>query len=80
MTHNRRERNRVPGWPYVHAAVDGHSCPVYVEVKEDERKDSAVAFLLAALRYSRRLGIQVRAVMTNNVRIFQSKRFPRVLR
>lgn len=52
----------------------------YAEVKGNERKESAVAFLLSALRHYRRLGIQVSGVMTDNARIFQSERFQRVLR
>ena len=80
VTHNRGERNRAPGWSYVHAAVDGHSRLAYVEVKANERKESAAAFLLSALRHYRQLGVQVRAVMTDNARVFQSGRFQRVLR
>ncbi len=80
VTYNRRERNRALGWSYVHAAVDSHSRLAYVEVKANERKESAVAFLLSALRYYRHLGVRVRAVMTDNAKAFQSKRFQRVLR
>jgi len=49
-------------------------------VKANERKESAVAFLLSALRYYRRIGVRVQAVMTDNAKVFQSKRFQRVLR
>ncbi len=80
VTQNRKDRNRSPGWSYVFTAVDDHSRLAYVEVKANERKESAVAFLLSALRHYRRLGIRVRAVMTDNARIFQSKKFQRVLR
>ena len=80
VTQNRKDRNRSPGWSYVFAAVDDHSRMAYVEVRGDERKESAAAFLLSALRHYRRLGIQVSAVMTDNARIFQSRRFQKVLR
>jgi len=80
VTRDRQDRNRSPGWSYVFAAVDDHSRMAYVETRGDERKESAASFLLSALRYYRRLGIRVRAVMTDNAKIFQSKRFQRVLR
>ncbi len=80
VTQNRKDRNRSPGWSYVFAAVDDYSRVAYVEVKRDERKESAVAFLLSALRHYRRLGIQVSGVMTDNARIFQSERFQKALR
>ena len=60
--------------------MDAHSRLAYVEVKGDKRKESAVAFLLSALRYYCRMGVRVQAVMTDNAKVFQSKRFQRVLR
>jgi len=51
-----------------------------VEVKGNERKESAAAFLMAALRYYRQVGVRVRAMMTDNAKVFQSKGFQRVLR
>jgi len=80
ITGDRSSRNRSAGWEYVFAAVDGHSRVAFGEVKANERKESAVSFLLSALRHYQRIGVQIRAVMTDNARIFQSKRFRRVLR
>ena len=80
VTQNRKDRNRSPGWSYVFAAVDAHSRLAYVEVKANERKESAVAFLLSALRYYRRTSVRVQAVMTDHAKVFQSKRFQRALR
>jgi len=80
VAQNRKDRNRSPGWSFVFAAVDDMSRLAYAEVRQDERKESATAFLLRALRRHRRMGIQVRAVMTDNAKIFQSRRFQRVLR
>jgi transposase InsO family protein len=80
VTGDRSQRSGPVGWEYVFAAVDDHSRLAYVAVRENERKESAAAFLLSALRHYRRLGVQVRAVMTDNARVFQSKRFQRVLR
>ena len=80
VTGNRRRASPKAGYAFVFAAVDAHSRLAYVETKENERKESAAAFLLSALRHYRQLGVQIRAVMTDNARIFQSKRFQRVLR
>ncbi len=73
VTGDRSSRNRSAGWEYVFAAVDGHSRVAFGEVKANKRKESAVSFLLSALRHYRRLGVQIRAVMTDNARVFQSK-------
>jgi len=54
--------------------VDGHGRP-YVAVKENERKESAAAFPLSALRHHRRFGVRLGAVVTDNARAFQPKRF-----
>ncbi len=80
VTGNRRQASPKAGYAFVFAAVDARSRLAYVEVKANERKESAAAFLLSALRHYRRLGIRVRAVMTDNARVFQSKKFQRVLR
>ena len=79
VTGDRRRASPGAGYEAVFAAVDAHSRLAYVEVKANERKKSAVAFLLAALRYYRRLGVRIQAVMTDNAKVFKSKRFQRVL-
>jgi len=80
VTGNRRQASPKAGYAFVFAAVDAKSRLAYVEVKENERKESATAFLLSALRYYRGMGVRIRAVMTDNARVFQSKKFQRVLR
>ncbi len=80
MTGDRRRASPGAGYDAVFAAVDAHSRLAHVEVKANERKESAVAFLLAAPRHYRRLGVQVQAVMTDNAKVFKSKRFQRVLK
>ncbi len=80
VTGNRRQVSSRAGYAFVFAAVDGHSRLAYSEVRENERKESAAAFLLSALRYYRGMGVRIRAVMTDNARVFRSRRFQRVLR
>jgi len=43
------------GWEYVHVCIDDASRVAFVQVMADQRKESAVAFLEAAVAYSRNL-------------------------
>jgi transposase InsO family protein len=54
------------GWEYVHIAVDDYSRLAYAEVLPDEKAKTAVGFLRRALRFYRRYGIRVEAVITDN--------------
>jgi transposase InsO family protein len=63
---NRRGRGEGLGWEFVHVAIDDASRVAFVQVRRDEKKASAVAFLKAAVAYYESLGIQVARVMTDN--------------
>ena len=54
------------GWEYVHIAVDDHSRLAYAEVLPDEKAVTAVGFLRRAVRFYRRYGIQIEAVISDN--------------
>ena len=54
------------GWEYVHIAIDDYSRLAYAEVLADEKATTAAAFLRRAVRFYRRYGIQVEAVLTDN--------------
>jgi len=47
------------GWEFVHVCIDDASRVAFVEVMADQRKESAVAFLEAAVAYYARLGIRI---------------------
>ena len=66
ITGDRSERSRHVGWEFVHVCIDDASRIAYAEIKKDERKGSAVAFLKAAVAYYAKLGITVERVMTDN--------------
>ena len=66
-----------PGWEFVHVAIDDHSRVATARVFPDEKKESAVAFLEAAVSYYRSLGIIVSRVMTDNGSCYRSKAFVR---
>ena len=54
------------GWEFVHVCIDDASRIAFVQVRVDQRKESAVAFLEAAVAYYAKLGIRIERVMTDN--------------
>jgi transposase InsO family protein len=66
-----KRRNTV-GWEYVHVAVDDATRLAYVEVLDDERATTAIAFLGRAVRFFRRHGIRVERVLTDNGSAYRS--------
>ena len=63
---NRRARGQGLGWEFVHVCIDDASRLAFVQVMPDEKKQSAVAFLRAAVAYYASLGVTVARVMTDN--------------
>jgi transposase InsO family protein len=62
--HHRRDYHR--GWEYVHVAIDDATRLVYVEVLDDEKAVTAVAFLRRAVAHFAAYGIRVERLMTDN--------------
>ena len=63
------------GWEFVHVCIDDRSRVAFSQILPDERKDSAVAFLKAAVAYYQSLGITVERVMTDNGSCYISEDF-----
>ncbi|CDX21153.1 Integrase catalytic region [Mesorhizobium plurifarium] len=63
------------GWEFVHVCIDDASSVAFVQVMPDQRKESAVAFLEAAVAYYAGLGIRVQRVMTDNGSCYRSRTF-----
>ena len=63
------------GYEFVHVAIDDASRLAFSEILPDERKESAIAFLEAAVAYYRGLGIKVSAIMSDNGSCYCSKAF-----
>jgi transposase InsO family protein len=63
------------GWEFVHVCIDDASRVAFVQVLADQRKESAVAFLEAAVAYYAKLGIRIERVMTDNGSCYRSKCF-----
>jgi transposase InsO family protein len=72
---DRRSRVRGIGWEYVHVAVDDASRLAYVEVLEDQKGLTAVAFFDRARRWFAKRRIAIERVMTDNGSAYISRRF-----
>ena len=70
-----RARGEGYGWEYVHVAIDDASRIAFSEIYPDEKKESAIAALKAALAYYKSLGVTVRRVMTDNGSCYKSNAF-----
>jgi transposase InsO family protein len=68
-------RSRRVGWEFVHVCIDDASRVAFSQILPDERKESAVAFLKAAVAYYASLGVSVARVMTDNGSCYRSKAF-----
>ena len=63
------------GWEFVHVCIDDASRIAFSQVLPDEKKESAVAFLKAALAYYASLGVTVTGVMSDNGACYKSHAF-----
>lgn len=80
VTGDRTRNTPRAGWQALHVAIDDHSRVGFSQVLKDETSRSACDFLIAALRYYRKLGVPIQAVMTDNGSAYKSKRFSKLLR
>ena len=63
------------GWEYVHVCIDDASRIAISRILPDEKAQSAVAFLHAAIAYYASLGVSVARVMTDNGACYRSHAF-----
>jgi len=70
-----RARKQGAGWEFVHVCIDDASRIAFSQILPDEKKESAVAFLIAALAYYASLGVTVTRVMTDNGSCYKSVAF-----
>src|SRR2546421_454628 len=54
------------GWEYLFVAIDDHARIGFTQMKPNERRSCAIAFLHASIRYFAHLGVTVRRVLTDN--------------
>ena len=77
ITGDRRgqSKSRGVGWEFVHVCIDDASRLAFSQILPDEKKESAVAFLKAAVAYYASLGVTVARVMTDNGSCYRSSAF-----
>jgi transposase InsO family protein len=68
-------KSRGAGWEFVHVCIDDASRLAFSRILPDEKKESAVAFLHAAVAYYQSLGVTVARVMSDNGSCYRSKAF-----
>jgi len=61
-----QSNGRGVGWEFVHVCIDDHSRVAFSQILPNEKAESAVPFLKAAVDYYKSLGITVSRVMTDN--------------
>ena len=71
----RRARGQGLGWEFAHVCIDDASRIAFAQVLPDEKKESAVAFLKAAVAYYQSLGVTIARVMTDNGSCYKAVAF-----
>jgi len=74
ITGDRSQAGRA-GWEYAFVAVDDHARVAYVELHRSEAAAAGVRFLHGAVEYFQRLGIKIKAVLTDNGSAFIAHAF-----
>jgi transposase InsO family protein len=70
-----QSNKRGTGWEYLHVAIDDASRLAFTAMMPDEKKESAVAFLEAAIAWFKAHGVVVQRVMTDNGSAYRSTVF-----
>jgi transposase InsO family protein len=78
QSNSRGKRGGKPwgaGWEFVHVCIDDASRIAFSQVLPDEKKESAMAFLKAAIAYYASLGVTVTGLMTDNGACYKAHAF-----
>ena len=70
---DRSTRSRGAGWEFAHVCVDDCTRLAYVEVLDDERKETVTAFLRRAVAWFDGQGVTIERLMTDNGPGYRSK-------
>jgi len=74
----RRGRPQFAGWEALHVAIDDHSRIAFSLLLPNQKADTTVAFLRAAVAFYARHGITIRRLLTDNGHSYRSHLFRRV--
>ena len=80
ITGDRTQQSRGAGFEFVHVCIDDASRVAFSQLKRNERKESAVAFLITAVAYYESFGVKVQRVMTDNGSCYRSRAFAKACR
>lgn len=70
-----RGKKEHPGFLALHVAVDDHSRMAFTQMLPDQKAETTIAFLNAAVEFFATHGIGVRALLTDNGSSYRSRRF-----
>ena len=73
-------KSRGAGWEFVHVCIDDASRIAFSQILPNEKQESAVAFLKAAVTYYASIGVAITRVMTDNGSCYRSKAFAQACR
>ena len=71
----QKGESRGAGHEFVHVAIDDASRLAFSQIRPDEKKESAIAFLDNVVTYFQSLGIKVAGIMTDNGSCYRAKAF-----
>ena len=75
VTGDRRDSVEGAGWEFAHVAIDDHSRAGFVQMRADERKDSATAFLATTVARFAARGVTIKRLLTDNGPAYRSRLF-----
>ena len=70
-----RGKQKHPGFQALHVAIDDHSRMAFTQMLPDQKADTTIDFLNAAVEYFATHGIGVRALLTDNGSSYRSQQF-----
>jgi transposase InsO family protein len=71
----QKGESRGAGHEFVHVAIDDASRLAFSQIRRDQKKESAIAFLNEVVTYYRSLGIKVTGIMTDNGSCYRARAF-----
>ena len=73
ITGNPLDHTPGAGWEFLHIAIDDHSRVAFAQILPNEKAESVMAFLHAAVAFFQRLGVQIQGVYSDNGSGYRSK-------